>query len=116
MKIEGTGLEAKEATLLELDHATEELGFVRWAWDYSKATYDLKYDDRQTKERYYLRVPAESIKGQVHDDGHRDSMLKLGTPYIGRYTHPHGMDYEYDFPKHILDHAKKVLSTLSSSI
>lgn len=116
MKIEGTGLEGKEGTLLDFDHATEELGFVRWSWDYSRATYDLKYEDRKTNETYYLRLPVTSIKGEIHDDGSRDSQLQIGTPYIGRYTHPHGLDYEYDFPKHILDHANKTLAKLNSMI
>lgn len=116
MKIEETGLEGKESVLVNLDHATEELGFARGSWDYKRATYDLKYDDRQTRSTYYLRVPVTSIKGEVHDDGSRDSIVKVGTPYIGRATQPFGVEYNCEFPKHIVENAKKILAALNSMI
>ncbi|WP_202081019.1 YugN family protein [Caldalkalibacillus salinus] len=113
MKIEETGLEGKEVTVHDFDHAADDLGFVRWAWDYKRATYDFKYEDKKQGEIYYLRVPATSIKGEIEEEG-SDSVLKIGTPYIGRHTYPHGLDYEYNFPKKILDDAKKRLENLSS--
>lgn len=118
MKIEGTGLEEKEIKIMELDEEARELGFVRWSWDYKRATYDYKYEDKKSGETFYLRLPAVVIKGEIEDEvkEHNDALLKVGQPYIGRHTYPHGLDYEYDFPKYILDDAKKRLEKLSSKI
>jgi hypothetical protein len=115
MKIEGTGLEGKQLTLLDLDHVMEQVGFVRWAWDYKRATYDYKYEDKKSGETFYLRVPAIALKGEIQDEGN-ESILEVGEPYIGRHTYPHGMDYEYNFPSTILDNAKRKLTSLSQLI
>ncbi len=114
MKMEGTGLEGKEIELNELDLIMQELGFVRWAWDYKRATYDYKYRDRHSGETFFLRVPSQAIEGVIEDHG--NALLRLGQPYMARHLYPHGFDYEYDFPKHILDHAKSKLESLNQQL
>jgi hypothetical protein len=117
MKIEGTGLEGKEVTLAEFDHVMGELGFIRWAWDYKRATYDFKYEDRKSGHTFYLRVPSVATKGAIEEVGKdSESILQIGEPYIGRHTYPHGLDYEFDFPTYVLDHAKKSLDAVNNSL
>ena len=41
--IENTGLNGLVNDLAHLDKVTEQLGFVRWQWEYTRATYEIKY-------------------------------------------------------------------------
>jgi hypothetical protein len=117
MKIEGTGLEGKEVSLVDLDHVMEELGFVRWAWDYKRATFDFKYEDKKSGNTFYLRVPSVVVKGSIEEVGKdNESLIQIHEPYIGKHIYPHGFDYEFDFPATILDHAKKKLEALNNSL
>lgn len=115
MKIEGTGLEGKEMMLEDLDYNMEELGFLRWSWDYKRATYDYKYVDHKSGETIYLRVPCVAVEGEI-EDGANHSVLQLEEPYIGRHTYPHGLDYEYNFPNHIMDNVKRKLKALNDRL
>lgn len=117
MKIEGTGLEGKEVTLVELDHVMGELGFIRWAWDYKRATFDFKYEDKTSGNTFYLRVPSSVVKGSIEEVGKdNESIIQIHEPYIGKHLYPHGFDYEFDFPKNILDHAKQKLEDLNNNL
>jgi hypothetical protein len=115
MKIEGSGLEQKELTLEDLDHVAYEIGFVRWSWDYKRATYDFKYVDKKLGETFYLRLPVVAIKGIIEEEGN-DSVVQIRQPYVGRHLHPHGFDYEYNFPQYFLDDVNKRLEALKNSI
>lgn len=115
MKIEGTGIEGKEYLLEDLDLNMTALGFVRWAWDYNRATYDYKYEDQKSGETIYLRVPCIAVKGEI-EDGPNDSVLQIQTPYIGRHTYPHGLDFEYDFPNYVLENVKRKLEQLNERL
>lgn len=115
MKIEETGLEGKEVMLADLDFNMAALGFYRGAWDYNRATYDYKYEDHKLGETFYLRIPCVAVKGEI-EDGPNQSVVRIGTPYIGRHTYPHGLDYEYNFPKHVLDNAKRKLDQLNDRL
>jgi len=115
MKFEGTNLDGKQLTLIDLDHVMEQLGFVRWAWDYKRATYDYKFEDHKSGHTFYLRIPAVCLKGEIQDEPN-ESVLEIGEPYIGRHLHPHGFDYEFKFPNTILDNAKRKLEAVSREI
>lgn len=117
MKIEETGLDEKEAVLADLDDFMEEVGFVRWAWDYKRATYDYKFEDKESGHTFYLRVPTACIKGEIEEVGKgNESLMKIGQPYIGRHTYPHGLDYAFDFPAYILDSAKAKLKAINDNL
>lgn len=49
MLIENTGLTGWKEELAHLDESMSELGFVRWAWDYNKASYDFKFEDKDNQ-------------------------------------------------------------------
>lgn len=115
MKIEGSGLEQKELTLEDLDHIAYELGFVRWSWDYKRGTYDYKYVDQKLGETYYLRLPVVALKGIIEEEGN-DSIVQIQQPYVGRHLHPHGFDYEFDFPKSFLNEVNSILKELKRHI
>lgn len=115
MIIEGTGLEGKEITLEQLDEIASELGFVRWSWDYKRATYDYKYEDQKSGHTFYLRVPVVCLKGEIEDEPN-ESLLQFHEPYIGRHLHPHGFDYDFNFPSTVLDNAKRKLKNLTDQL
>lgn len=110
MRINDTGLEGKVLDQGDLDLLMEEHGFERATWDYKQATYDYTYEDRQTGHIMYLRVPSIAIEGVIEENGH--AVLELKQPYIGKHIYPHGMDYEYDFPQHIMKHALQTLQSI----
>jgi hypothetical protein len=112
MIIEETGLEGLEITVRDLDVAMKQIGFIRWAWDYKRATYDYKYVDHKNGQTYYVRVPAEAVEGFIEDSGH--AVIKIGRPYVGVYTFPHGVAYDREIPQHALKQAKSKLEKLNS--
>ncbi len=111
MVIKETGIGNKEVHLAELDHVMDELGFVRWAWDYNHATYDFKFDDKGTI--YYLRVQANAIQGKLEDP---HALLKLEEPFMGKHLFPHGLDYDAPIPDAVLESAKRKLSQLKDKL
>lgn len=55
MIIENTKLEGIQTDLAYLDEVTSKLGFVRWQWEYTRATYDYKIEDDGGADVYFLR-------------------------------------------------------------
>ncbi|MFM1653002.1 YugN family protein [Brevibacillus sp. B_LB10_24] len=111
MLLKDTGIGNKELILAELDEIMNGLGFIRWAWDYNHATYDYKMDDRSNT--YYLRVPADVVEGGLEDP---HTLLKTDEPFIGKHLFPHGLDYDAEVPKAILDSANRKLSQLKEKL
>lgn len=111
MIIEDTGLEGKEITIRDLDLAMAHVGFLRWAWDYHRATYDYKYVDSKDGKTYYIRVPVEAVEGVIEDSG--DAVVRIGEPYLGVHRFPRGVAYAGDFPAHALQRAKERLSAVN---
>lgn len=114
MLLENTGLNGMRSDLDHLDDSGEKLGFVRWQWEYRRATYDLKLHDRSSGQDYYLRVATRAVEGKLENP---HAVLEVEAVYIGRATFPHGLDYESPIPEHILNTAtqrsqelKKLLS------
>jgi len=102
MILENTGLEGVQSDLAHLDESAEKLGFVRWQWEYYRATYDLKLVDQASNNEYYLRISTRVKEGKLEKP---HSVLSIESVYIGRATFPHGLEYESPVPKPILDTA-----------
>lgn len=102
MIIENTGLNGMRSDLAHLDESGEKLGFVRWQWEYTRATYDLKLHDRSNGEDYYLRISTRAVEGKLENP---DAVLEVEAVYIGRATFPHGLEYESPIPQPIMNAA-----------
>ncbi|GGD65186.1 YugN family protein [Paenibacillus nasutitermitis] len=109
MIIENTGLNGMTSDLAHLDESADKLGFVRWQWEYYRATYDLKLEDRTNREDYFLRFNVRAIEGKLESP---HTVLKVEAVYIGRATFPHGLDYESAIPQPILNTATQRLQEL----
>jgi YugN-like family. len=113
MIIENSGLNGLQSELHHLDESAEKVGFVRWQWEYYRATYDLKLEDRTSGSTYYLRINTRAVEGKLENP---HTVLVVEAVYIGRATFPHGLDYESPIPKHILDTATQRLEQLKKMI
>jgi len=111
--IENTGLKGLTSDLAYLDEMTTKLGFVRWQWEYTRATYDFKIEDKTDQEDYFLRFNARAIEGKLESPY---AVLVLGEAYIGRATFPHGLDYESPIPEAVLKISRRKLSELQSML
>ena len=107
MLIEDSGLTGIRAELAVWDETAEQLGFVRWQWEYTRAVYDLKLTDKPSREDYYLRVNVRAVEGKLERP---DAVLAAESVYIGKATFPHGLDYESPIPDAILNEAKQKLA------
>lgn len=111
MLIENFELKGVKSELSLLDEVTEKAGFIRWQWEYYRATYDfqIKYDD----ENYYLRLDTRVEEGKLEKP---DAILRLDGAYIGRATFPHGLDYETPIPQPVLKTAEQKLAELKQAL
>lgn len=100
--IDNSGLNGVTSDLAHLDESGEKLGFVRWQWDYYRATYDLKLEDSASKQVYFLRINTRAVEGKLEQP---HAILSIEAVYIGRATFPHGMEYESPVPQQILNTA-----------
>jgi hypothetical protein len=115
MVIDDIKINGVEITLMDLDYIMNKLGFDRNAWDYKRTTYDYKYEDQKSGKTFYLRIPAFAVKGEIEEEPN-ESVLVLDQPYIGRHIYPHGFDYNYDFPSHIMANVKRKLEMLNKEL
>lgn len=113
MIITDSGLNGIIVDLAHLDESAEATGFVRWQWEYYRATYDLKLFDNESNETYYARINTRVTEGKLESP---EALLQVEAVYIGRSTFPHGMEYESEIPKAILDTANKQLKELQARI
>jgi hypothetical protein len=111
--IENTGLKGLKSDLAHLDEVTTELGFVRWQWEYYRATYDLKFEDTANKAEYFLRVNARVETGKLENPY---AILFVEDAYIGKTTFPHGLDYSSPIPNAILKAAEQKLAQLKQQL
>lgn len=111
MIIENSGLIGLKSDLAYLDESAEKLGFVRWQWEYTRATYDFKMEDQQNKEDYYLRINTRAIEGKLENP---DAVLAIEAVYMGRATFPHGLDYETPIPASFVSTAEQKISQLKA--
>lgn len=111
MIIENNNISGLLSELGPLDEITTDLGFVRWQWDYNRATYDYKLQDNQNE--YFLRVNARAVEGRLESSS---AVLKIEEAYIGRVTFPHGLEYGTDVPDSILKQCKQKLDELHKKL
>lgn len=109
MIIENTGLNGIQSELEDLDGAAEKTGFVRWQWEYYRATYDLKLADSVSGSEYFLRIATRAVEGKLESPY---AVLKIESVYIGRATFPHGLEYESPIPELIMNTAQQRLAQL----
>lgn len=113
MIIENSGLNGLQSELAHLDDAADKAGFVRWQWEYYRATYDLKLTDRASGSDYFVRINTRAVEGKLEQS---HAVLAIEAVYIGRSTFPHGMEYESPVPKHILDTANQRLAQIKQQL
>jgi len=113
MIIENSGLNELKSELGYLDEVAEKAGFFRGQWEYYRATYDLKIEDSQSDNVYYLRVNTRAVEGKLENP---HAVLVIEDVYIGRSTIPHGLEYESPIPKHVMDIANKGIQALHSAL
>ena len=113
MIIENSGLNGVQSELHHLDDAAEKVGFVRWQWEYYRATYDLKLTDRTSGNDYYLRVNTRAVEGKLENP---HTVLVIEAIYMGLATFPHGLNYEAPIPKHIMETATQRLEQLKQQL
>lgn len=113
MIIEHSGLNGLVADLAHLDEVSESLGFVRWQWEYYRATYDLKFEDSKNGEDYFLRINTRVKEGKLEKP---DTILMIEAVYMGRATFPHGLDYETPIPQPIINAATQKLEELKLAL
>ncbi|GGG89513.1 YugN family protein [Paenibacillus radicis (ex Gao et al. 2016)] len=109
MIINNTGLDGVQSELSHLDDSAEQLGFVRWQWEYYRATYDLKLEDRATNSEYFVRINTRAVEGKLENP---HAVLAIEAVYIGKATFPHGMEYESPIPEPIMSIANQKLEQL----
>ncbi|KHL95469.1 hypothetical protein QW71_12185 [Paenibacillus sp. IHB B 3415] len=109
MIFENTGLEGLKSDLLYLDESATKAGFIRWQWEYYRATYDCKIEDRQNGGEYFLRINTRAVEGKLEK---ADAILAIEAVYLGKATFPHGLDYESTVPQAVLDTATEHIHQL----
>ncbi|MFD1775354.1 YugN family protein [Paenibacillus rhizophilus] len=102
MIFENTGLVGLQSDLLYLDESAEKAGFIRWQWEYYRATYDCKIEDSAGGGDYFLRVNTRAIEGKLEKP---DAVLAIEAVYLGKATFPHGLEYESPVPQTVLNTA-----------
>lgn len=113
MIIENSGLNGLKSELGYLDEVTEKAGFFRGQWEYYRATYDLKIEDQQSDNIYYLRINTRAVEGKLEQS---HAVLVIEHVYIGRATFPHGLEYESPIPKQVMDVANKTIQSLHAAL
>ena len=113
MIIENSGLKGLKSDLAHLDESMEQLGFVRWQWEYNRATYDLKLEDKATQSDYYLCINTRAESGKLESPY---AILYIEEVYIGKATFPHGLDYQAPVPDAILKTVNGKLAELKAKL
>jgi len=113
MIIENSGLTGIQSELGHLDDVTTAVGFVRWQWEYYRATYDCKFEDASNQSEYFLRINVRAVEGKLEDPY---AVLVIEDVYIGKATFPHGLDYESAIPDAVMNAAKQKLSQLKQKL
>ena len=109
MIIENSSIVGLQAELADLDEASAKLGFIRWQWEYYRATYDCKLVHKESGSDYYLRFNVRALEGKLEQ---KDALLHIEAVYLGKATFPHGLDYSAPVPESILKAAKQKLEDL----
>lgn len=113
MIIENNPIKGLKSELSHLDQVMEQEGFVRWQWEYYRATYDYKMVDHDEKKDYYLRINARVEEGKLESP---TAVLYIEHAYAGVASFPHGVDYETPIPQQYLKQAQQKLEKLKQHL
>lgn len=114
MNFENVGLTDLEVKFATLQYVAEKLGFVHAGqWDYERVSFDYKIPSNEENVTYYLRVQGYAIEGEVPNE---DAKIKLLTPILGKHYYPHGVEYDEEFSKNIVDKCTKKLNELKEKL
>ena len=113
MIIEDVAIKGLVSELAYLDEVTTKLGFVRWQWEYTRATYDLKIEEKTENVDYFLRVNTRTTEGRLESPY---AVLILEDAYIGKATFPHGLDYDSPIPEPIIRLCRQKLFELQREL
>ncbi|HEX7056595.1 MAG TPA: YugN family protein [Bacilli bacterium] len=113
MIIEGFGLKGCKTDLANLDNSAESVGFYRWSWEYTRAVYDQKIEDKKNNHEYYVRFNVRAVEGKLEQP---HAILVFEDAYIGRKHFPFGLDYDVPIPEEILKAAKQKLADLQAQL
>lgn len=113
MIFENTGLVGLKSDLAFMDEVAEKTGFVRWQWEYYRATYEYKIEDMDTNSEYYVRMNTRAIEGKLEKP---DTVLEIEAVYLGKATFPHGLEYESPVPSKILNIANKKIQQFKATL
>ncbi|MBO2944952.1 hypothetical protein JJQ72_13320 [Paenibacillus sp. F411] len=111
MIFKDTGLDGLKSDLAYMDESAEKVGFIRWQWEYYRATYDFKIEDRKNETDYYLRINTRAIEGKLEKP---DTVLQIEAVYLGKATFPHGLEYDSAPPSAVLNIANGKLQQLKT--
>lgn len=113
MILESPTLTGMKSDLAHLDDVAESLGFIRWQWDYTWATYDMKFEDKANRADYYLRMNTRVESGKLESP---EAVLRIEDVYIGKATFPHGLDYQATIPAAILKASEQKIRELQQKL
>jgi YugN-like family len=114
MKFEDSGLNGKVIEFSLLEHVMDNHGMIRAGqWDYDRITYDYKFEDMTNGDVYYFRFPCHVIEAETETP---HAKVELGTPYLGKHYYPHGVEYDEEFPKHVVNQCNKLIEALHSEL
>ncbi|MFC7372043.1 YugN family protein [Fictibacillus iocasae] len=114
MIFENTGLEEKVVQFSLLEHTMEQHGIIRAGqWDYERITYDYKFEDMTNGDVYYFRIPCHVVEGETETP---HAKIEIDKPYLGKHYYPHGVEYDEEFPKHIIAHCNKLIDALKAEL
>jgi hypothetical protein len=112
MKFEETGLDGITIEFQPLEEIMEEAGFD-YQYDYERVTFDYKMVDQVHNDVYYFRIPAHIEKGEIPSPY---STVKMMKPYVGKHYYPHGVEYDEEFPKQIVDRCQKKINLILEKV
>ncbi|MDR0271048.1 YugN family protein [Paenibacillus sp.] len=113
MIFENTGLVGQKSDLAFMDEVAEKTGFIRWQWEYTRATYDYKIEDKDTNSEYFLRMNTRAVEGKLEKP---DTVLEIEAVYMGKTTFPHGLEYETPIPSKILSTANQKIQQFKAAL
>lgn len=111
--LEEVQLKGIRKTFGEVESILTGLGFVRWSWDYNKATFDMKFHDEKTGQDYYLRIMARAVEGQLENP---KALVELENAAFARHIFPHGLDYSVEIPEAFREAVATVLKKVHQKL
>ncbi|SDY77155.1 YugN-like family protein [Evansella caseinilytica] len=112
MIFEETGLENVTIEFQALEEIMESAGF-HYVYDYERITFDYKMVDKVRDDVYYFRVQGYAVEGEIPSP---HSAVKIFQLLLGKHYYPHGVEYDEEFPKNIVEKCKKKISIIKEQI